>query len=412
MRRNPYPISMGEWRNARIERPINPITGLVEGDDAGYRNMATLGHNRSPLVIPDVMIRGCYDGTDEYGERRADIALPGGVEGGKLLLRQTVAFGIQLLDQLVYEASDGEFIVAALDGFRSERRQAAGFTRLLRQQMDLLGVTDGNHVERLPDFMRCSRTADGTFSWVRLAASEQLEAAKKQLDEDATFKERLTDWLLADLQMNDIRDLRAQDYMQGVKEYLTVSANSGIGIGGGLALKSECNAHAGGGACDVFVVDRETGKPMNIVPFDYPGPEAGMDFMEGEGAFDRYLAAAEKNPLLKAHLQKLGTTVSAFSLADWERIREAIRILYHAAKGAGFTYYSSDHGGENWHLEPGNIIYEPSTGGVVAFEALTAELHPDSGNPGHTLQRLGKNAVAVWGGSTAHEIARQNHGLQ
>lgn len=400
---------METWRNTRIVREINPLTNLIEGDDAGYRDMLTLQHNRSPLVVPNVTMRPSYDGVDEFGDKQDP--LPGGLVDGKLILRETAARGIELVDQLVYEASDGEFLIAALDGFRSEERQAAGFTRLLKQQMSVAGVTADNHLENIPAFMRCSRIADGTFSWVRVAATDKFHDVFNQLQSDASFTAALAQWLMQDMQ-RDLRDLRAQDYVAAIQEYITVTANCGFGPGEGLLLNSECNAHAGGGACDVFVIDKATGKPMNIVPFDYTGPEAAMDFMEHDGAYEQYCTSVGQNPLLAQYFRRLGfEDISQFTLHEWEKIRGAIRILYHAAKGAGFTYYSSEHGGENWHLEPGNIIYEPSTGGVVAFEGLTAQLHPNSGNPGHTLQTLGKGTVAVWGGATAHSHARLNYGL-
>lgn len=400
---------MATWRTTGIVRENNPLTSLIEGDDSGYRDMRTLLHNRSPLVVPDVMIRSSYDGIDEFGESQE--VLPGGLVDGKLVLRETAARGIELLDQLVYEASQGEFIIAALDGFRSEQRQAAGFTRLLRQQMSAHGVTEGNHLQNIPAFMRCSRIADGTFSWVRLAESSQFQSVFSRLQQDSGFTASLAQWIMAE-RNTDLRDVQSHDYEAAIWEYLTVSANCGFGHGTGLPLNSECNAHAGGGACDVFVIDKVTGKPMNIVPFDYAGPEAGMDFMEHDGAYEQYCTAVGQNPLLAQYLRRLGfDDISKFTLHEWERIRGAIRILYHAAKGAGFTYYSSENGGKNWHFESGNIIIEPSTGGVVAFEGLTAGLHPNSGNPGHTLQTLGKEGMAVWGGATAHSHARLNFGL-
>jgi hypothetical protein len=399
---------MEAWRTTRIDRGINPLTELIEGDDAGYRDMPTLRQNRSPLIVPNVTIRASYDGTDEFGEKQD--ALPGGLVEGKLVLRETAARGIELLNQLVYEASDGEFAIVALDGFRSEERQAAGFTRLLRQQMSPAGVTEGNHLQNIPAFMRCSRIADGTFSWVRLAESPRLQSVLSGLQQDAEFTAGIAQWIMADLEI-DLGDVQTHHYQSAIREYLTVSANCGFGHGAGLLLNSECNAHAGGGACDVFVFDK-TGKPMNLVYFDYAGPEAGMDFMEHDGAYEQYCTAVGQNPLLAQYLRRCGfDDISKFTLHEWERIRGAIRILYHAARGAGMTYYSSDHGGENWHLEPGNIVYEPSTGGVVAFEGLTAQLHPNSGNPGHTLQTLGKGRMAVWGGATAHSQARLNFGL-
>ncbi len=405
-----YPVDMSDWRTTPIVRPINSLTGLIEGDDTGYRDMITLKHNRSPLVVPNVLIRASYDGLDEFGEKTP--RLPGGLAKGELILRETAARGIELLDQLVFEASDGQFIIAALDGFRSEQRQIAGFNRLLKEQMALIGLTDEAIPQRIADFMACGGIADGTFSYVKLRPSKAVEEASQRLKNDADLMAQVADFLVRSIESGDIRDLRQGDFEGGITELLTISANYGVGPGAGLPLNSEGNAHAGAAACDVFMIEAATGRPINPVYFDYPGQEAGMDFMEHEGSYEAYLAAVREKPLLRQHLVRLGyTDLDSFTQTEWEYFQGALRILYHAAKGAGFTYYSSEHGGENWHLESGNIIYEPSNGNVVACEGLTASLHPNSGNPGHTLQTLGRKAVAVWGGATAHSLARLNYGL-
>lgn len=409
---SPYSVPMSEWFKTPIRRTINPKTGLIEGDDGklfpnnpGYRGMPTLLTNASPLVVPaGVLICSSYDGRNEYGQYRPEIALAGGLDNGQLVLRETPATAMEFLNQLVAEASEGQFQIVLLDGFRSGIRQAAGFTRLLREQMKLKGLQDTDIHSRLAEFLEAADTADGTFSWVNLQTGDDLERVISLVKGDRAIMQ----------QIGDIAAQKVQEHFdpalieEEIVHYLTVSANSGIGHGTGLPLNFENNAHAGGGACDVFVVRSKGLSPLNIVPFDYAGPEAGMDFMEQPGAFDAYKAAAATNEQLSKHLKALGCdTVDAFQQSDWSRIQSAIRILYHASMGIGCTYYSSTHGGENWHLEPGNRVFDPATGNVVAFEKLTVGLHPDSGNPGHALQKLGPGNAAVWGGHTAHQLAKK-----
>ena len=403
MSRFQYPVSMDQWRKTPIQRGINPLTNLVEGDDSGYRQMTTLQINSSPLVVPVVEVRASYDGMNEFGVFHPEIALAGGFSDGKLVLRETAARAIEYLDDLVRQASDNQFKLVALDGFRSGARQSAGFTRLLREQMKVIGLTVNGVSDRIADFIAAGNIADGTFSWVNLIRSPGFAAAVKRLKANSVFMEQITDFAAKSSQEH----FSEQDIDEAILTYLTISANSGIGEGGGLELNFECNAHAGGGACDVFVVEVKSGRPINIVPFDYAGDEAGMDFMEREGSYQAYLKAAAEKPELQKHLEKLGyRTPEFFQPSDWSYFQSANRLLYHAAKAIGCTYYSGDVGGENWHLEPGNMVYDPATGDLVACERLTASAYPDSGNPGHTLQKIGKDAIAVWGGKSAHVLAR------
>ena len=82
-------------------------------------------------------------------------------------------------------------------------------------------------------------------------------------------------------------------------------------------------------------------------------------------------------------------------------------------KSQGATFYSADpaeEGGEDWHYEPGNVLYAPD--GTVVWAAPSAAKNRDSGNPGHELQTHGHGGVASYGGRSAHEIAVRDHGLQ
>jgi hypothetical protein len=395
----PYPIPPERWPDTPIVREINPLTGLIEGDDAGYRKVATLRINDAPLVKPSVLCRPSYDGIDEYGFSRPEIALPGGLQDGVLVVRETFARDLDDADAILQRVFRGEYTLCALDGFRSRDRQAAGFTRLLRGHMQNLGVTAENADRRIPEFLKAGNLADGTFSWVNAnVSSAEYNAVSAELSTDVGFMQQLQEY--------------SEESGDGdaMYTYITVSANSGIGRAAnrGIPLVFENNAHSGGGACDVFLLSGN-GKPLNHVPFDYSGPEAGMDYLEDDSHFEQFRAKAMTDELIRAHLSVLGVPPESFEWQHWVRLRSAIRVLYHLTKAKGWTYYSSDHGGENWHLEGGNIAYD-LRGRVIGSER-TSETHPDSGNPGHALQKHGRDAVGVWGGHSGHQVAAK-YGLE
>ncbi len=405
----PYAVAPSLWAVTPIIRHINPITGMIEGDDSGYRKVRTLPVNPAPLVNPAVLCRPSYDGVTILGTRDPSIILPGGLDNGVLVVREAFARDIDAADLFLQKTFGNAYRLCALDGFRSWKRQAAGFTSLLTGWMQRTGVTTKsvNNDEDVVRFLQCGDKADGTFSWVNAdTASAGLVALATDLLRDARMQDQLKAYA-ASKATDGVGDLD-----DAVYTYITVSANSGIGRAArcNIPLVFEGNAHAGGGACDIFLVG-SSGQPLNPVPFDYPGPAAAMDYMENDKHYDEYRKLAATDDMLRAHMQTaLGTTPDRFSWSMWEDLRAALRILYHLTRAKGWTYYSSDHGGENWHLEGGNIGYDPLTGAVLFSEPVTSVQYPDSGNPGHTLQLRGRDAVAAWGGATGHEQALR-HGL-
>lgn len=398
MRKSPYPVAPECWATTPIVRAINPLTGLILGDDSGYRKVRTLPANDSPLVVPSVLVRPSYDGVTEYGTPDPSIALAGGLAGGKLVVRACVARQLEEADRLLAQVTGGELAVCALDGFRSWRRQADGFTRLLRLHMKREGVTETNLDDRILDFIKCGNLADGTMSWVNAdVASSRYSLLAGEIKKDLKVYRQILEYA-ATLPGGTT----PENEDEALYVYITISANSGIGKAAGcnVPLIFEGNAHAGGGAVDIFLVDRH-GKPVNIVPFDFPGPEAGIDFMEKEGSYEAF--SARLDGVLMTHLTNSGVT--HLNRGIWERFRDVNRIRYHLGRAMGWTFYSGDVCGENWHWEPGNIGYDARTGAVLHAEK-TAESYPDSGNPGHALQVHGRDAVAVWGGASGHKLAR------
>lgn len=397
-----YPIRPEQWPTTPIRREVNPLTGLIEGDDAGYRKVRTLPDNAAPVVVPNVMCRPNYDGIDEYGNAKRAIALPGGLVGGALVVRETFARDIDDADALLQKVFGGQYRLCALDGFRSWERQAAGFSRLLRFHMERLGVTEDNVGDRVVDFIKAGNLADGTMAWVNADVDSAVyKDLVVELRKDAGFMSQIREFAATlDGGLTD------DNVSEALYVYVTISANSDIGRAANrsIPLVFECNAHAGGGACDMFLLDGG-GLPLNHIPFDYPGPEAAMDYLEDDAHFDVYREIAVKNELIRKHLLAIGIAPERFSRSNWDYFRASVRVLYHLSRAKGWTYYSSDHGGENWHLEGGNIAYDALTGDVVASEKATAGGYPNSGNPGHALQKYGRDATAVWGGASGHAAA-------
>lgn len=405
----PYPVRPEQWADTPILRGINPLTQLIEGDDSGYRSMRTLPSNPSPLVVPAVTIRANYDGVSEYGAQQAEIALAGGLRDGVLVVRECVARELEEADKLLKTVFGGELRLCAVDGFRSWRRQAAGFTRMLLRHLGRLGLSPVNVDNDVLTFLDAGNRADGTFSWVNAQVSSAAYAALvEELRRDSRMIEQLRAYAATQAKGGPVTNEMLDEALY---TYVTVSANSGLGRAANRCpLNFEGNAHAGGGAVDLLLLDGQ-GRPVNVVPFDYPGDEAGMDFMEDDAHYDVLIARASEESdagtMLRTHLSALGyPTPAAFSRRDWKYFRDVNRVRFHLGKARGWTYYSSAHGGENWHFEPGNKGYDPLSGEVTTFELLTAEQLPDAGNPGHTLQKLGREATAVWGGSSGHEQAR------
>jgi len=399
-----YPVSAELWTATQIQRSINPNTGLIEGDDSGYRDMLTLtGNLRTHLVVPSVLCRPAYDGMGALGDSDASLSLPGGLEKAKMVLREPAARVIDAIDAAIRTVTGGECGIVLLDAFRSWRRQAAGFARSTKPHLDAAGINPLNVGDKIAAFIDAGNKGDEVFSWVNAdRRAPAYTALVARLEADGHTMEQIRAVAGGDAATPDA----IQDTLY---TYITVSANLRMGPAADVPLNFECNAHAGGGAADIMIVRR--GKPLNLVPLDYQGPPSAMGYMEDDANYDVFRALLGRDQALRGWMSSIGFDPNDFSLDDWYELRNMQRLMYHAAKAAGCTYYSAgtDAGGENWHFEPGNVVYDPITGDVLHADH-TASQYPDSGNPGHALQILGRGAYAVWGGADGHTLAVE-HGL-
>lgn len=399
-----------KWMDTPIAITTNNANGKLWGDDSGYRAMRTLNVNPAPLVIPDnLLIRPVYEGFSPYidGLKIPGSELGAGLQNGAFVLREAAARSVSLAAQTMDRLSGGQFRFVGLDAFRSGRRQQYGYTSKLREQMIMANLTDEdvNSDNRVADFIGCSVRGDGVFSWVKVAQDGVYATLAAELMQIPAIADGCRQYAEANPDWGTVDD--------ALYEYIIASRNSGLGAAATRGtLVWECNAHAGGGAVDVMVVD-VSGKLLAITPFDFPGAFSAYDFLELDSHYGEYAATLKTNQVLRSHLAACGFDPDNFTFANWEYLRAVKRAQYHLFRAMKFSFYSmGHHGGEHWHEEPGNRVYDPLTGEILWVEPQTGTSHPDRGNPGHSLQFFGPQDVAVWGGATAHAYARDHHGLE
>lgn len=390
-----------------IERPIIEATGLPDGDDAGYRDVPVADDGEPMVALSEedgLLLRPIYDGIDPIdGQRNESNILPGGVEG-KMLVRESMAAGLRSFAAYLQNRYGDSVKPIVVDAFRSYQRQAAGHAGLL---VKALGSNKRPSAEEM---FRAGQKADATFSYVRL---------DQRASEVSTF---LNDVKTSTDLAKDLQSLATAlgiPFDQVLEEYATFCVNLNVRQQLGLDrdvenpynsdkggdLNFENNAHAGGGAVDMFLgVNGQIAS--TLAPYDFMGPWAAKEILEDDARFDLYVEEARRNPELRTFLQRLGMTPETLTLEDWQFAKEANRVLHHVTAVMGATYYSAsnpEEGGENWHVQFPNRQRSPVTGEVV-YESSSASSYPNSGNPGQALLRMPKGkAVAVWGGTQAHQ---------
>lgn len=414
-----YTVDLKDWEKTPIVREINPLTGKKEGEDCanllignpGFRGMPTCEENDEDLLVPDVNSRSVFDGFSEHdGKYDPKLVLPGGLDKGVMVVRESTARGLDLTAELIGEATADAVQLILVDGFESWKRQSSGFTRTFKELLAADGIEGEPTVEQLHSL---GIKANGTYCYVNVAKDDlNYLILDKELRANSVFMQEVTAYAQSQLQPGEKLEEKVDQILH---EYITISANSQLGPAKdrNVHLNYENNAHAGGAAVDVMLADKD-GKLLDITPYLWVGEEAGMDYMEDDANYDNFIRATKEKPKLAEHLAKIGfPTPEQFTRSNWEELKIVRRIRYHAFKAVGATFYSAHDGkdgGEFWHHEFGNIIFTPD--GKVVYAAPTARKYPHSGNPGHTLQVVGPSGTAVYGGGSAHKIARKQYGLQ
>lgn len=422
-----------DFHNRPIHLPVLGTTGKPKGDDSGYRDPKNVRIEESnERVVPlnnYVMVRAFYDGVSPYtGERDESLVLPGGT-GDKMYARETVAIAAEATDKYARETYGSDVGIGVIDAFRSYKRQAADFTRQLI--IELKGDTSPD-ARKLLDV---GNYTDLTVSFVNPdTESSEYKDALRDVLANTEIMGALEDTVQALYEKNARTgaSLNRDDAKAEIaKQLLTICANVAcvkdffgekapkLPVDRSIPLNYAYSAHAGAAALDNFVY--VGGKPIAHVPYNQTGPVAARDFLEHDANIAGFQLQLKNDPLLRQHITRLNFSPDLFLSSDWDFFRTIQRIRHGIMEAMGATFYSSSDaaasnpynyvdpvdGGEVWHDEHSNTPMDPRTGKVIHRGGL-ADKYPQSGNPGHALQTMGRGrAVAVWGGIGAHQQLRE-----
>lgn len=373
-----------DLREKPIVRLMLPHTGRLDGDDSGYRDVPTYHEDAEN---PDDLVDVEKYGINAYpvyakGARAGITPYYGNGIGSyeKILLREPVAKALKVAEDRL-APYDRQLIV--LDGMRTVQIQA----RLWADIRDrILGA---HHNDKLSVFneIRIGRMADKIGSFSRIKHDEKYHAAMENLQKSQLWSEIL-----------DTAQKVSSSPEEIAEEYLIFMTNRGEMQ---LTLdETSPTSHGGGGAADLWLLDKKSGKPTNLgVPFDYVGRAAVIDFFEW-ATLEEYRSEVESSQDLKKYLQECGIT--KVDRAVFEQIRAERRMLTNAMLSVGATFYSlGEQEGEPWHFNVGNEI-----GGKQSV------VLPGAGSSCHSILKNIRDPktgeiTAAWGNEAAHKLARK-----
>lgn len=410
-----YPIPPEKWEDSEIVIGQNPLTGKEEGDDSGkegvhggYRKVPRLQDNLEPLVVPAVATAAVYDGYNEYGAPKNEAeVLKGGLEGGVLVVRETLARTMEYLNEIYKKYTEYELL--ALDGFRSRSRQAAGWDRLRKRIM-----AEQNIGESTPsEIYTASLAADDIFSVVNPDTnSKEYQELDRELRADAKFIEEVRHIVSTKYDDGEVTEARVDDL---IFEYIAFIANADIAQAQGrkVPLDADMMAHNSADAIDFMLRNRKTGALVSPVGFDFPNrPGAAikltrMDSVEHPNAYEAYRDEALANPGYAAHLKSMGMDPQNFTRADFEKLKKAQRVWFHSTQAVGMSNYVN----ETWHANGG--INPRKIDGSLLLQNPTYWENRNvwGGNTCDAHLKLGPTGIAAFGGNTAEIIARRDWGL-
>ena len=340
-------------------------TGEVDGNDAGYRTWPMVENGDPLVIVPPEMIKqelvyavGPVKGVCPYYE--------GGLDAEDVaIVRAPVLAGLLRLDAMLSDIGLGVLLV---DAWREGQIQVNLWNYLFRQQADKESLTretmDVATIVRLGDF------ADNIGSY-------------NAADENDAFNLAVNNELKGDRvqQIIDLAKERGVEPREVASTLVTYEANLRWRTDVQLS-KTASTAHGGGGATDIYMYDRSTGKPVCLgVPFDYAGDASRMDYFEDEANFAKFIEAVERDPMLRQYLTECG--FETVTMEVWTVCRNNRRILYHACVALGATIYVNEPWHYNWPCGHGDF--------------------PRSGNGCQAL--LANEPQAVWSNAFGHKEA-------
>ncbi len=398
-----FPDTPEDFHKKPIAFKVLKTTGVLQCDDGGYRDQSV--HDRGERIVRidgEIFCRPIYSGIDEVtGGFDANLCLPGGTEDGGMYARRSMLEALKVGNRYLAERY-GDMQVGVVDPFRSNERQSLGFSRLAIQALD------GNQNPDIETLFNAGVTADNTFSLIRATrtAPQYLEFVR-----DMALTQEVKD--LAQASGKDamsVATILADVCANLRKASKTFSTAPATPLNMDLSLNGNNNAHAGAHAVDAFLYDSKGNMLNGQVPYDWMGgPEASMDYLENDANLARYNAKVKANPVLRRHLEKQGIT-GEVTEKQWQFWKQVQRIMYHTFHRIGATFFSDTQanqdspdffGGENWHIEAGNVAYDVATRKPL-YVGTAAKFVRDGGNPGHTLQKYGPNVPATSGGDAGH----------
>jgi D-alanyl-D-alanine dipeptidase len=298
----------------------------------------------------------------------------------RLLLRAPALLAVEEANELL-KPYNRELMIS--DGFRPIHRQAQMFCRVLER------FTGSKVYEDLSLFEKISlgRKTNASILYV--------DIIKDAVYDEETYKIRQSSLWPEFVSLAE-KFCISSDIL--LHEFLVYETNGGRRS---LTLDTISNtAHGTGGAIDVWLIDRSTGRFVNRgIPSSYNNVSAVMDYFEWATS-KMFQQEVDENSRLKEYLHDFG--IEKIDDKCMLAIREERRLLFHAMMTVGASYFSlGKTEGECWHFNFGNER------GGHQYNIL-----PNAGNPSHSLLkniRDPKNGqiTAVWGNEVAHELARE-----
>jgi len=370
-----------------IVRGTNPNTGLLEGDDSGYRKVPVSGldnENPDPMVlVTEVATLPLYA---QGAVKGLCVYYPEGLGGpDKVLVRAPVAKGLAQADVLLKPYGRKLLVV---DGWRPWWVQAALWAYLRTEIIKAEGLTDGQL--SIYDEVRLGCKADDVGSYCAVLENDEFQAAKAGF-----VSEKDEEICEAAVKLGKSPD-------EVATLFLTFEANLKRNK---LRVQEDAvTAHGNGGAVDVWTTDKD-GRFSNLgVPFDYVPPPntdispAVINYFEMVQP-DHYQAMVGRDPTLQKYLTELGVPINNGDVMrdTFYRAQRERRILFHTMMALGGTYFSLDKDlGEPWHFQLGN----ERGGNQAQVSGLEG-----SGNGCHAILKGIKSAV--WSNAVGHKLAKQ-----
>lgn len=385
-------LRVEEFEFTPILRGVLPHTGLLDGDDYGYRGTREVQGKIVPCIEickqdfdqPDMLVSLADLGIATH-HLDAVGRLPGLTphkfalgEIAPVLNRLPVALGLVEANRYLAHY-DREVLVVS--GLRTALMQA----REWRQSWCHLNPTK-NVEDDLPieEEIVLGNKCDNLTAFCAIKVDLLYQ------DVCADFaRKRSTEISAAARKLGMTED-------QVINKALTYQTNRGF-----LSLNLDADAltaHGNGGATDCWTKKRGdiANKPIFLgVEYEHLGPAGVMNYFEWANLAD-YQHQVATHPALKQTMVELG--IDEVTQALFNNCRRERRILYHSMMAIGCTYFSLGHDeGEPWHFNHGNSRY----GRQVA-------VLPGAGSSCHGILKDIRGPKGLWAAVWTNTVAQRD----